>query len=392
MTIKNFLNIRKIENIEKRFSIKIVFQQFLLIASFIVFVSLLTVSYTGANASIGIDGLDNNVPLRVMRAMFPVFMTWYIFASIWAIKSGCDLIENSKIWQGVLLILSFIPIIALVNLILFAMKINKEVISYYKDLLFTQDPQLKEYYKWGTWRRYLLLGMLIVILPVAVFVFLPDAEAARPHNENIWFYSFNYFTIQTNLMILFFTTTSFFFPGLKVFKNNNLQIVVTIYIFIVGAAWNGLLLPDNIRSGKAAALGIAKWVITCWYHILNPIVFITGSMILIFKQPFKKSTSFANIFKLGGVYPLMYLTFVAIVPFTAGVSIYGKFTNVNPSLNLGTVDNPIWGSYANFAIVIGFWFIFMFFIWLVWFIDKKVNTNKIETKQITIENKMLKNN
>lgn len=379
-SFKTFIDIRNVQNIDDKFSFKILFQQIFLILTFSSFISLIIVSYSNGNQNILPNDLGKNLSLRLCRALFPVFLTWYIFFSVWSIKTGLDYNESSQKIRGILLYLSFIPINSLVNIFLIAKYINKNNFIYYKELLFTQDNELKEKYKWGSWRRNILLGLFIVLLPVVVFIFFQDSIETNPnsnHYNNIWFYSFNYFTIQTNLMILFFTGISLFFPGLKIFKNNNLQIVVTVYIFIVGAAWNGLLLPSLINTGKFEQIPTYKRVITFWYHLVDPIVFITCSLVLIFKQPFKKQTEFKNIFKLGLIYPLMYLTFVAIVPFTAGVSIYSEFTNVNPNLLILLGDKNVPGSYVNFVIIIGFWFLFLFFIWMIWFIDLKVNKIKI---------------
>ncbi|MEG2245800.1 MAG: DUF1600 domain-containing protein [Malacoplasma sp.] len=381
ISVSKFFDIKNVDNIEFKFSIKIIFQQFLLASSFIIFVLLLVLSYTNGNQSFTLDNLP--VSVRLERALFPVFLTWYLFSSIWSIKTGCDFIKSDRKLIGWFNILSFIPLFSIFLFFYFLSKTNKESLNYYKTLLFQQDDHLKEKYKWGSWRRSLILCLWIVLLPACVFFFYKDgAESIPPdHTSNLWFSSFNYFTIQTNAMILLFTTILLFFPGLKIFKNNNLQITITVYIFIVGFAWNAILLPSDISSGKVHTMNAYEWVSTSWFHIVNPIVFVVTSLVLIFKQPYKMSTSFSTIFKLAMVYPTMYLIFVAIIPFTAGVSIYGTFTNPNPLLGLTNSNGETtFGNSAYFALIIGFDFVFLLLISLIWFLDKKINSKKIDKK------------
>lgn len=376
--VTNFFNIRNIENVEFKFSLKIIFQQFLLLASFISFVLLVSLSYTSGNENFELNLLPLDVKLA--RAIFPVFLTWYIFASLWSIKSGLEFLKANSKLIGWINILSFIPIFSIYLLFYFLMKTNKESIKYYKTLLFSKDEILIEKYKWGSWRRNLVLALWIILSPVCFFFFFQEApDLINTHLNNLWFSSFNFFTIQTNAMIFIFTTILLFSPSLKIFKNNNLQIAVTIYIFIVGFAWNTILLPTDISSGKTNELTTYDWISTSWYHIVNPLVFVLVSLILIFKQPYKTSTSFTNIFKIGLVYPFMYLVFVAIIPFTAGVSIYGTYTNPNPLLMNGS------GSYGNpvyFLLIIGFFFAFLALVWILWFLDNKINSKRILTKKI----------
>lgn len=376
--VSKFFDIRNIEDIEIKFSIKIIFQQFLLLVSFISFILLVVLSYTNGNQDFELEFLPVNV--RLARAIFPVFLTWYVFASLWSIKSGLEFLRADCKLIGWLNIFSFIPVFSVYLLFYFLIKANKNSIQHYKTLLFTKDEILAEKYKWGTWRRNLVLALWIILSPVCFFFFFQETtELINIHLNNLWFSSFNFFTIQTNAMIFIFTTILLLFPSLKIFKNNNLQITVTTYIFIVGFAWNAILLPTDISSGKVNELTTYDWVSTSWYHIVNPIVFVLVSLILIFKQPFKVATSFINIFKIGLVYPLMYLVFVAIIPFTAGISIYGTFTNPNPLLMNES------GSYGNsiyFLLIIGFLFIFLIIIWILWFLDYKINLKKISNKNI----------
>lgn len=377
--VSKFFDIRNIEDIEIKFSIKIIFQQFLLLVSFISFILLVVLSYTNGNQDFELKFLPVNV--RLARAIFPVFLTWYVFASLWSIKSGLEFLRADCKLIGWLNIFSFIPVFSVYLLFYFLIKANKNSIQHYKTLLFTKDEILAEKYKWGTWRRNLVLALWIILSPVCFFFFFQETtELINVHLNNLWFSSFNFFTIQTNAMIFIFTTILLLFPSLKIFKNNNLQITVTTYIFIVGFAWNAILLPTDISSGKVNELTTYDWVSTSWYHIVNPIVFVLVSLILIFKQPFKVATSFINIFKIGLVYPLMYLVFVAIIPFTAGISIYGTFTNPNPLLM-----NESGSSYGNsiyFLLIIGFLFIFLIIIWILWFLDYRINLKKISNKNI----------
>lgn len=370
-----FFDIKNTENAIFKYSLKILFQQFLLFSTCLVFILLTVISYTNGNEAYSL--IDLPVHVRLARSLFPVFLTWYIFASLWSIKSGFDFIKSNCNLIGWINIFAFIPFFSIYLLFYFLSKIDKETIKYYKILLFEQSEVLKQKYEWGSWRRNLILALFIVVLPVAFFFFFEDTtetEYAKLYLNNLWFSSFNFFTIQTNAMVLIFTTVLLLFPSLKIFKNNNLQISIAVYIFVVGFAWNTILLPTDISSGATSSMSTYDWISTSWFHIVVPITFVITSLILIFKQPYKTSTPFSNIFKLGLVYPLMYLTFVAIVPFTAGISIYGTYTNPNPLLMnaSGSYGNPIY-----FLLIVGFLLVFLVVISILWFLDNKINSKRI---------------
>lgn len=370
-----FFDIKNTENAIFKYSLKILFQQFLLFSTCLVFILLTVISYTNGNEAYSL--IDLPVHVRLARSLFPVFLTWYIFASLWSIKSGFDFIKSNCNLIGWINIFAFIPFFSIYLLFYFLSKIDKETIKYYKILLFEQSEVLKQKYEWGSWRRNLILALFIVVLPVAFFFFFEDTtetEYAKLYLNNLWFSSFNFFTIQTNAMVLIFTTVLLLFPSLKIFKNNNLQISIAVYIFVVGFAWNTILLPTDISFGATSSMSTYDWISTSWFHIVVPITFVITSLILIFKQPYKTSTPFSNIFKLGLVYPLMYLTFVAIVPFTAGISIYGTYTNPNPLLMnaSGSYGNPIY-----FLLIVGFLLVFLVVISILWFLDNKINSKRI---------------
>ncbi|MBR2651735.1 hypothetical protein IKD48_03010, partial [bacterium] len=81
------------------------------------------------------------------------------------------------------------------------------------------------------------------------FYYLND-RLIKVKYHGLWFMSLHYFTVQTNLLCLFFIMLFVINPGQKIFRANAFLIYCTTYILVVGLVYDLILLPINSETSK----------------------------------------------------------------------------------------------------------------------------------------------
>lgn len=277
----------------------------------------------------------NSMPLelRVLRTCFDLAICWYLLFSIIGIKKGYDYKKTDKILSSLFFFSWLFPIS------FFTFFYNLKYYNFIilrNDLIkfFGRDDLLKQEYSFKYWKRKLILITWIIFLPTPYWLVgvQPENNLNLDWTNNFLFYSACYFTIQTNFLCFLFLTIYLFFPTQNFFKNNNYLISCATYIFIVGSIWLLVLLPVLVVSNNVEYWSNEYFASTIWLHIVNPIVFTIFTIILILKTERKKEYYRSESILYVCIYPIMYTIFVAILPFNAGISIYGIATNLNPKL------------------------------------------------------------
>lgn len=285
--------------------------------------------------------------IRTFRGLMDMSIVIYIVLFGLSIKKAYNYFKKDKT-LSILLILSFIPLFALAGFVYNFKYFTKETLIHEWKSFFSNDPALKEDYKWFSFKRNVILVEWIIFLPTIVFIFYSRSETTAFNVEWVKYFVFNtmfYFTIESNFACFVFLTILLFFPYWQVFKTNLIQISVTSYILLVGLIWLLILLPSFVINENIKYWTPYFKASTIWMHIVNPTTFLIFSLILILKC--KKCNNVVRNKSLLHVliFPLAYSLFVAILPFNTGVSMYGWVTNLNHNLaifaNLNKLDSKI---------------------------------------------------
>lgn len=308
--------------------------------------------------------------IRMVRAVFDLSIVWFLFFYLYSVKIGLIYLKRkTKIYYSILFFLSFIPIIDIFFLVFNSYKnFDKDVILYQIRNFFRTEDYLKDQFKFSGIKRKLVLAQWIIYLPLIPTLFIPNDKSSNNWDNNFWFYTISFFTLEGNLMVFLLVTLLLFFPGWQIFKNNLFQVMATCYITIITSFWCLILLPNFIVTETFPTNPILQFS-SIWAHIVTPWTFIGLSIFLIRSTKKENYDNLTKMIVVSAIYPLMYTLYISILPFNTGVSIYSWVTNLNPNLAIfinyknpdvkyyGTPLNILWLLLANiiFSVVTFFY-------------------------------------
>ena len=198
-------------------------------------------------------------------------------------------------------------------------------------------------------------------------VTLGDEVILTPSLKGLFFGSWSKFTIQSNLLLLFFSTLFYLKMDSKVFRNNTLLIWIMTYITITFTAYNFILLPAEFAT-SSNPLSPFQWFETILQHMLYPVLFVIYGFYIMHTRFYEKTSCIFRTITIGMIYPLIYLTFSTISPWLTAYSTYGSFTSTNPLVSDGSLFSLVY--------LIGFTSLFAIIMALYWFINKKLTKLK----------------
>ncbi|MDR2369115.1 MAG: hypothetical protein LBD63_00610 [Mycoplasmataceae bacterium] len=213
--------------------------------------------------------------------------------------------------------------------------------------------------------------------------------AIYPHMwEKIWFGTMHHFTELSNLWVLIFFITFLLNYRFHFLKTSAFVTMTFTYITVTFLIADFLLAPFMILNHSSGMINMGfgggsnwhEWVKTILYHVVQPIV------MLIFFIFFCKSTrqyrpwKFDQIIPVTMIFPTLYLIYAIVINFLpiehlqinapgeqpvtvyGGISVYGYFTCINPSVHASVFSNnkPIWhGTMTNII-----WYVFAICLFL----------------------------
>lgn len=193
-----------------------------------------------------------------------------------------------------------------------------------------------------TWNRLLATLFCLLTFPVVIFTFY-DINSA-----GIWFDSFQYLTIQGNLLFWVFLFLYAFSNNRRIFNNNYFLICVLAYITFVFIGFNTLLLPSMVLNSEFVS-GY-DWTSTVWYHMFSPILDISFGVTIFVK--INHGMPKFKIVGYGMIYVAYQFVYFVTLPFASASIRYSNKVNAYDYLGL-TVTNKELGSCSHFLTLDG---------------------------------------
>lgn len=238
-----------------------------------------------------------------------------------------------------------------------------------------------------------------------IFMYLPDIYKNiesipginyywNTYSSNIflfsWFNFLQYFTTQTNLIIMvtFIVLIIFYFKKKDDVFNITILKYVTTYISVTFTIFTLLLLPSFLIGSKDLIQEYnlhAYLPETICYHVICPVTIIVYYVCFIHanknKYNYYKQTK--KYYIVGMIYPciyMLYMIFINFVPlFGTYHSIYGTVSNFNPNFlytNVEYINAKFeYGSYLHLIFLIIGFLLFLFLLWMYNRIEKIYSLN-----------------
>lgn len=324
-------------------------------------------SADSGNSSIIEQELPQNI--RTFRAISLLFLGWYIVFSAWLIKLGINMIQQKQKKMGFLYCFSFIFGLNVGLLIYEITKLNKYSFKQYISSWFENDSYYLTHQFKRNYSYWISLACLFITSPILWFSLFRNENISEitqqvGYNTNLWFDSFQYFTIETNLLCFIALLAYIINPKWKLFKYNDVLIALASYIVIVSITFNFAIFPMNFESKyKNHPYKLAR---TTFEHIINPIAFVLSYVLIMFKNN-RKYNDYLTTLKYSLIVPAVYGGYVLLTPIMCGTSVYSSLTNTNPALIL----HGHGGTYAAFLVYIAFALAFSLIITLFWWSNYK---------------------
>lgn len=362
----NYIQNRKQKTLPKMLNLMVI--GLILISAFFVLIGLgYQPPYANVNAP--------DVPgwIQAVRGVSIFCLLWWLVCSLWLMKLGFEMYNQTQKRRWQIFSWSLIPYLNLIGISYIFQNMRWSDYSIWFLNLFETDAELKIWYSRKSWRYILFIFIAIIISPEIVFAWLPhyDPEFYPVYGrnlDNVWFYGMQYFTIQTNLLCVLFAWTFVLFPHWKIFKSHTWLIWCITYLMIVGITYDAFLLPNDFRS-KVSNWSQYKWTKTMWEHVVNPIIFCGGGIILLSQTKSIKSRDWLTTLKFGMIIPSIYLFYVFIAPFMSFQTVYSWLTNANPNVpNMPGGLTPH-GEWYMIFLMAGYWFVFIGVMTGIWYID-----------------------
>lgn len=338
---------------------------FLLVIEFFLTVTFVILFTLGFNTSLhtyfNLDQyrqhVSYNIELwrRTIRSIGIFVLAWIIVLYLFIIYKFPLLVYK---WLQVLIYFVFFPPINLWLLVWFA-KNSQNKVTYFKSL-FASDPLLVRNEYRRHWTYKLVIVSFLLTSPYIGLTWInaslsPTTVASSAfhtfYDDNLWFNSFMFFTVQSNYMCWFLLLFYIINPIWKIFRGQTVFCWFLTYITVVSLVYNFCLMPfaaATLAHNSNVAFS-SLWILCGIYaHCFNPIVYITTVLLLIKKCSVKLTNDWGFTVKFGLIYPAIYLFFLVLSNFLTGVSVYGIFTNLDPYLIIwgengqnNTSGNPV---------------------------------------------------
>lgn len=320
---------------------------------------------------------QNNVhvpmTIQTLRGISLFLIAWWCVCVVWMIKVASSLYKEMQLKRYLYFILGFFPYLNLLGS--FYLMTSMSYYDYWKWFkeLFQGDYLLSQHYNRKTWRYLLMCCVLLVMSPEIVFVWMPQYETDPNYVyglniNNLWFYGFQYFTIQTNLFCIVFMICFVIYPHWKIFNNHTWLVWCIAYLMIVGVTYDAFLLPNNIRM-HATDWTKYKWTKTMWEHAVNPLVFCISGLVLLFESKTIRPRTWFKTIRFGMIIPSVYLFYVFLAPFMTYQTVYSWLTNANPAVLNEPGSLLAHGEGYMVLLMVGYWFVFLALLTLIWYID-----------------------
>ena len=345
---------------EEQLKLKLFLLQFLQLVLGAIFIGLYCYSFQPKYKDL--QYIDLSETIVSIRAAGIFIITWFVllmFIQLWITPW-----EKKNTKELIFIFLSITYIGLIINLICLLWKMNFQQNKLIITSWFKSDPKLIATYNRKSWQYILAIILFIIMLQALFCTFYTDSNTTKDFyylNDSLsnvkysglWFMSLHYFTVQTNLLCLFFIMLFVINPGQKIFRANAFLIYCTTYILVVGLVYDLILLPINITSGETSKWNWYNWYSTVVLHFVDPILFVIFGLLLITHKRKFNGLNFLDYLFWGSLIPIAYLVYAGACSFVSPVSVYGYFTNLNPLVC--TSDDPN-SSGQIWRIVIILWF------------------------------------
>lgn len=331
---------------------------------------LLGIGFNPNDINTSLELVPENI--QIMRGISIFLIAWTIFIFSWILKLTIENCKANTIKKEWFRILFFIPIVNIYTFyVLFSFIPFSKFWLWFSNGFKTD----KELYYLNSRKQliyYISIGVLFIMTPVAVMVWILPENSSSSGLNDTWFEGIHYFTLQTNLLCWVLVLTYVINPAFKIFKSKTWFQICTCNIAIVSITYLAGLLPINIIDGSTNDWSDYTWAKTMWEHAVNPIIFISFSMFYIL---FKKEIlvlDYLTSLKYSMVIPTVYLFYVTCLPFVCNDSVYGFITNCNPNLPNSAGSIISHGEWYIFFIIVAYWFVFIAILTLLWYIKEKM--------------------
>lgn len=220
--------------------------------------------------------------------------------------------------------------------------------------------------KYNSIRVVAFVGALVFFWQCIMFC-LMFADTAMYEGKNIfliiWYRWFQYFTIQSNIIVGVYQVWYWINPKQKCL-NGNFMIRATAYITITFTLFSCILFPAMIVTQyQINTWDTPIWIVNMLQHFVTPTIALLffGLYFRDCKNDFHVQFNKKEYWTFVGkslIYPCFYVVYGMLIPFMSGhnVSIYGQFTNLDPKLIIdGMPGSPL-------ALAVFFGAIVIFFI------------------------------
>ena len=196
--------------------------------------------------------------------------------------------------------------------------------------------QTKTMPKWLYYYQITGLALIPIVLMFVIWAMVWKVQFTNNIAE-IWWGSLNYFSQQSNFIVMIFIIIFFFWPKSRILKDNTFFLIAVAYISITGFIFNIILMPVGFAVGIAQTMVLAYWatiVSTLMLHMVMPIYFILFYVFCYKTKAIDKvwEKKYWKYILKGSIYPICFLFYVFIVPFITDRWVYTHFSNCNPNL------------------------------------------------------------
>lgn len=200
------------------------------------------------------------------------------------------------------------------------------------------------------WANYKICAIVlsIIMFTFTVFSGFFYAFEISKDTSDIWFNCLQYFTQQSNFIVMFVIVFLSLFPNWKIFRNNHFLVYAMAYISFTFAGYNFILLPMSLASGTFIAtpgfndfnsyqclLYNSTYLFnSVLLHMFYPIIMLfyfimyrkyeQGSI----RHIWNKNDTL-EISGYGMIYPVLYWIYASIVCILLNDSVYGTATNID---------------------------------------------------------------
>lgn len=229
-------------------------------------------------------------------------------------------------------------------------------------------------YKWTNWIQFVCVIIAMATFGMICAGVVIDIVSSQPVADIVWWNCLQFFTQQSNLLVVILVLALWIAPKTKFFGNQTLIVFITSYITITLLIFNIILLPAKLNDGGFDSFG---WAHNAFVHIINPL----SCILFFFVWTSTNRNKIGKGYKCvphGMVYPTIYISYAAILPFVSNHSVYDTFTNMNSKLPISVNGVDVYGSINNIVYFVAIWLAFIAVIALYWLFSFIMNKKSIQ--------------